>query len=108
MSFEEEFLSMMPHEVTVQKAGASTGTGHRTYGTAKTYRARIEHDVRTVRNAQGEEVVSNTVVYLNTTDEIQPDDLLTLPSGFIPRKPPIITIGRVSDEDGLHHTVVRL
>ena len=79
-----------------------------TYGTDVEYAAQIEQKARMVRDDQGRQVVSSTTVYLATTTEIKPDARVTLPSGFTPRSPKIVTVERPSDEAGVSHTVLRL
>ena len=105
---EQEFIDMMAYTVSVAPFASDDKYGAPTYGTAVDYDAAIEQKVRQVRDFNGQERVSTTRVFLNTVTAISPKDKLTLPSGFTPQTPPIISVGRVSDEGGVHHCEVYL
>jgi len=59
-------------------------------------------------------VVSQTALYLKPTDlagnpvAIGKADQITLPAGFVPATPPLISVQPHYDEAGLHHLEVRL
>jgi len=103
---EAELLSLMPHEITVAPYSSQDRYGAPTFGTAVSYTALVQQKVRQVRDLAGEERVSMVTVYVNTTTAITPRDKLTLPAGFTPQTPPIISVARQSDESGLHHCVL--
>ena len=103
---EAELIKMMPHTITVAPYSSDDRYGAPTFGTAVSYTALVQQKVRQVRNLAGEERVSMVTVYVNTTAAITPKDRLTLPAGFTPQTPPIISVARQSDESGLHHTVI--
>lgn len=114
MSFESEFLSLMPHTITVRPKTGVNSYNEPTFGTAKTYRCLVnekQHLVRDVReDRRGEEVVAKGMAFVapaatdGTTTEIKVDDELTLPDGTIS---PIIVVEKNADDKGLHHLVVR-
>jgi hypothetical protein len=73
---------MLPHTVTIEVYQGDTAYGP-TYGAPVTARAYVEDEVKTVRNAQGEEVVSGTKVWLFPTQPCPPESRLTTPSGRV-------------------------
>lgn len=84
-----------------------------------TIKARVEHNTKLVRDVYGKEVVSQTQVFLkpiSTTGATYTapsiTGLITLPSGYTPRTPPIINVLRlddaISEGSGVHHYEVLL
>jgi hypothetical protein len=119
MSFDNDFLEHMPQSISVEVFSAFSTDGYAvgTHGTAKTFRARIEQDRRLVKDSAGREVVSNTTIFCppwstagtSDTASIEPNDVITLPSGFTgTSQPPIINVLRHDDEDGIHHQEILL
>ncbi len=106
VSIESELAAMMPHTITIQPYTNSDGWGNKNYGAAWTCRGRIVNKRRKVLSATGGEVISETTIYLDTTSEIGMDDLVTMPDGFSPRQPQIISVKRQSDESGLYYTIL--
>jgi hypothetical protein len=53
--------------------------GQPSYGSPTTYQARVVPSAAKITTANGSEVVARTVIYLATTDLIDPSDQLTLP-----------------------------
>ena len=100
-----DWLDMCPHTVTVEPFSSRNAYGAATYGTAVTYRARVQGKNQMIRNVGGEEVVSTITVYV-ATQTMTPQDRITLPSPFSPTQPDILAVQRVSDESGQHHVVV--
>ena len=76
------------------------------YGTGVSYKARIEWGPKTVRNPQGEEVVSNARVFIAATAAIDSRSRITLPAGRGPVNPPIMMVRAVSAGRVIHHTVI--
>ena len=114
MSWDPEFEAVMPDTVTIEACTAVNSYGARTFAAAKTVRCRIEQESRKVTTGEGKEVVSQTRLYLKPTAEdgsaytIGANDRITLPAGYAPQQPPILTIGRENDEQGIHHWEVAL
>lgn len=71
---------MLPHTVTIELYEGDTSTGPR-YGAPVLARAYVEDERKTVRDKQGEEVTSDTKVWLFPTQECPPESRITLPSG---------------------------
>lgn len=101
-----ELYQLMPHDITVEPATGADAWGNRTYGTEATYKARIQNQRRKVVDINGEEVVSETTVYLATTVAISAHSRMTLPSGYVPRQPKIISIKRDEDQWGPYGTKI--
>lgn len=106
MSILAALLDLMPHTVQLAAESGKNAAAEPTYGADADYQALVQQQARMVRDTQGRMVVSNTQVYLATTDAITPRYRITLPAGFTPQRPPIINVARFSDEDGLHHVEV--
>lgn len=104
MSFSD-WLNMCPHTITVEPYASVDAYGAYTYGTARTYRARVEGKNQLVMTGQGEESVSHITIYV-ASSSIGPKDRITLPSPFTPTVPNILDVRYVSDESGFHHAVV--
>ena len=100
MALPAELIAMMPHTVAIAPYSSQSKYGEPTYGAGVNYTAMVEQKARQVRDIDGQERVSMTTIYLNTTAAITPRDKLTLPSGFVPQIPPIINVHRLSDESG--------
>lgn len=109
MAFVDEFIDMLPHTVQVAAAAdALTVEGQKTWGADVGYAALVEQKARMVRDSQGTQVMSSTSVYLATGADVKTDSRVTLPTGFTPRQPKIVSVERPSDENGDVHVVLRL
>jgi hypothetical protein len=73
------------------------GYGQRLYGSVVSLPSRIDHSTRLVRDAQGEERVSSTQVYLATHEPIGVLDRITLPDGTTPL---LLRVDRLADHQG--------
>lgn len=103
---ERDWARMFTDVVTVAPVTGHDNSGKRQFGTAVTYSAWINRRQRIVRNRQGQEVVSNMTVRLLTKDVITPEARLTLPAGYVPQQPELISTAMPRDERGVHHVVV--
>ncbi|MCG5220267.1 hypothetical protein [Streptosporangium sp. KLBMP 9127] len=81
---------LLRHTITVQPY-LGTGPSGATYGAAVTYRGYVQDKRQLVRNTAGEEVTSETTVYLNPGATIPPRSKVTVPSG---RTTTVITANR--------------
>lgn len=104
----EEFDDMFSQEVTVEPFTGTDEYGNYAYGDSVSYQARVVGKTRVVRNSEGEESVSTHTVYLKSTSAFTPKDRITLPAGYSPQQPIIISVGTFPDESGLHHKVIYL
>jgi hypothetical protein len=102
-----EFTGMMPHTIQRRLFVSRNAWGDApVYSGVWSYAGRIVDKRTKVINSKGEEVVSERMIYLDTTDNIGSDDQIILPSGYDPQSPDIITIKRFPDEFGDHHVQV--
>ena len=117
MSWDPEFEAFMPDTVGIEACLDVDSYGKRVFAdppAPTSVRCRIEQEARKVTDAQGKEVVSQTKLFLKPTAEdgttytIGPNDRITLPAGYVPQQPPILTVGRENDEQGIHHWEVAL
>jgi len=107
MSFETGFLDLMPATVTRNAftKRANDGYGGPSFSTAvSSYRARVVQSPLLIQNAQGMEVVVTHTAWLATTASIQPEDKIT----YLGSTYQIQEIGRFPDDQGGHHTRLRL
>lgn len=102
---DAEFLTLMPHTISVAPPDGTYTRGKPDVGTAVEYVCYIEptSGEHVVRGADGEERQAKYVIYVSSTSEIDPTGTLTLPAGYDPQSPPILSSKLVSDENGPHH-----
>lgn len=120
MSFERDFLTMMPHIIGKQTRTGQDFNNVPTYNpTVERYRCRITGKAIALRRHEFEE---DTVIFdiyvcpfpLNELDEIQwgapvalfaVEDRIILPAdqAWIDQTPILFAVGRNTDEDGHHH-----
>jgi len=116
MTYETGFDEFLNLTVTVTPYGSRDGWGAAGgASSAFTVMARVEQDIRLVRDQNGREVASNVAVFMKpykTTGEgyvLAKLDKITLPTGFLPQEPPIISVQPHFDESAaLHHYEVRM
>lgn len=92
--------------VTIEPKSGKDGYNKPTFGTAVSYKAKIEQSVENVRTDDNTEVVSSRKVFLNTQTAPSTTDQLTLPTGFEPLQPKILAVRIVTDDIGINHIVV--
>lgn len=102
-----DWFDLMADTVSVAPWTGADAFGAPTYGSPVTYPAHIAGKIAMVRNLQGEEQVSTVTVYLGSaTAGVKAEDLLVLPTRFQPQSPAIVSVAKVSDENGPHHEVL--
>jgi hypothetical protein len=75
--------------------------GENSFGAAVSHKARIVGKPTVIRTMSGEEKVSGTTIYIGTPNaSIKGQDRLTLPSGYTPQQPQILSIARYPDRYG--------
>ena len=78
--------------------------GEPTFSTATTkIRARIVYKPTVVLDFLGEEVIANITAWVASTSDLATTSQYTLPDDSTP---PLVSISRYPDEDGLHHQVL--
>lgn len=104
MSFEADFLELMPHTITVYDYVSTNAYGEPTHSTTgTTYRALVEERPNFIRTAFGEEAVSSAIAYIASTSRIPITSKVVLPDGS---EPGVMRSDVFSDEDGTAHHVV--
>lgn len=110
MALDRQFLAPMLHEIVVEHiSGTTGGYATRVYSSASTFKARIEFKTTIVKDAGARDVMSKTRIFTptydtdGTTATIGVSDRITLPSGFSPQQPPIISVEPHYDHKSLHH-----
>lgn len=108
MSFEREFLTMMPETVRIAPYTGRNEYGKPQYGAFVTYRARVSGKLISLRRSNEDQITTIFDVWIDIT-EAQPvlsvEDKLELPNDpqFGDRYPVIFAVARQTDEDGHHH-----
>jgi hypothetical protein len=114
MTLEAELEELMAEIVTLEAPAALSGAASASYAAGKPWKARIEHRQKRVYNREGQEVTSSTQVYMPPQpidgSPVAPtiDFRVTLPAGYAPTQPPILSVERHNDDQGLHHWVLNL
>lgn len=104
------WLWMAPDTVTIEPYVSQNKNGEATYGTAVSYRARVQ-DLASARRPQrvitlaGDERFAAVQVDLMGTPSVSVRDRITLPSRFAVTQPPILAVTVVTDQNGPHHVV---
>lgn len=108
MTFENDFLALMPSTVTLSTGGpAVDGYGVQTWsGAGTSYRARVVYSRANVHESVhqrslrvGDRVVTTATVWLNSTALITTGQRVTISSASYP----IMQVDSWPDEDGTHH-----
>lgn len=115
MTYESAFDEFLNLTVTVTPYSSRDGWGAASgAGTAFSVGGRIEQDIKLIRDETGREVASRVALYLKpvkTSGEaytLSKLDKITLPAGFSPQEPPILSVQPHYDETAvLHHYEVR-
>ena len=103
---ETDFLDLMPHTVTLKAPdGTYTDRGQPNYAAGVDYAAYIEPagGEEIVRLDSGEVRKASYKIYLNATARIDAESQITLPTGYTPQQPPILSVALFADEHGGHH-----
>ena len=105
MSFDSNFLTLMPSTAKVQElASLSTdGYGVPVYGSTLTFRCHVMQKPTMVKTIDGTEELAHTVVWMNSTSTFSPYAKITVNGSTVG---PVLAVQHHYDEDGLHHTKV--
>lgn len=101
----------MRQTVTLSTMASMDAYGTASYGTAKTYRCRVENAQKYIKGPDGREVLSNATVYVANTSTggypprtLAPTGKIVLPDGS---SPGILAVDENPDSTGgRHHTVI--
>lgn len=104
MTLQPALAALMIDTVTVAPAATTDAYGRTNHDAPLTYTGvRVRPSKHRVTDRDGKDHVATGLVYLPGHPEIGLDDLLTLPDGSVPV---LLSMDRVSDEQGPHHTVL--
>jgi len=103
MSFDSNFLALMPSTVLVQDlASLSTdGYGVPTYTTGTSYRGHVMQKPTMVKTIDGTEELAQTAVWINSTSTFSPYAKISVAGSTVG---PLLAVQHHYDEDGLHHS----
>lgn len=100
-------LDLFEDTITIEPYSAETGARAQSFGSSVTYRAIVQRGARRVIGRDGREVISNVQVTIPERVAIDQRSRVTLPTGFVPLRPPIIGVEPLKGL-GLDHTVILL
>ena len=109
-----ELVALCRSTVQVAARTSVDGYGAAVFGADVARRARLVGRLRTITNAQGQQVISTHQVYLADAGAVGPHDRVTLSTGDVnstetgARQPPILAVGLYPDELGRRHYTVFL
>lgn len=108
---DSELFDMLSDTITIEPPdGTFTSRGKPNFDAAVSYPCRIQpwrgKGEHVLRSASGEERATAWYIIVGTTDQLNPESRITLPTGFNPQQPPFYSVGRVSDESGVSHMVL--
>ncbi len=110
MSFEPEFLEMMPHTIQVRSKTGKDHNDQPTFGATRSYPARVTGKLMSLRRDATQDVTYVYDIYVHCgNDVLTTEDEFTLPSDPVwgITHPQVFAVARISDEDGNHHAKVQ-
>lgn len=104
MSFDPEFLELMPSTISVFAYTGFNFYGEPAYSpTATTYRCYIQEQPTEVLTAFGRNTIASHTVYVASTARIDITAKIVMPDGS---EPHLIRSDVMYDEEGIHHVVL--
>lgn len=107
---EREFLELMPHTVMISPFLGRDFDGVDQFGDPVEYRARIAGKGIALRRRSDEDDTVIFDVYIDAGDNIiRTEDKIELPpdAAWIDETPLIFSVGRYTDDRGVHHTKIQ-
>jgi len=103
----DEFWDLWGSTITIEPFLSRDGYGTALYGAAVSYPCRVNGSQRQITDRQGVERVSKALINLPGNPVIGPTDRITMPAGFVPSQPPILSVNPLIDDTGAaHHTEI--
>jgi len=102
MSLDKALEELLPDEITIEPFKSVTSGQASTYGTAVTYKAQVVSEYRRMIGRDGRDVVSSARVLIPDRVHIDPRSRITLPAGWVPQQPPILSVKPVGGVIGMH------
>lgn len=101
---DASLLLLLNQLITIESTSGMDAYGQSTYGTGVSVKARVEGRNRVVVDAQGNNAVSSTTIYVDGPTVVTTSSRITLPDGTTPL---ILAIASMPDIDGTpHHKVI--
>ena len=101
---DASLLLLLKQTITIEPASGMDAYGQSSYGTGVSVPARVEGRNRVVVDAQGNNAVSSTTIYVDGPTVVTTSSRITLPDGTTPL---ILSIESMPDIDGTpHHKVI--
>jgi hypothetical protein len=97
------YAGFLTQSVRVAPRTSSTGDGQGAFGSARTYRARVEPYSKMVYGTDGALRQAHARIYLDAGASIDVDSDITLPDGS---RPEIIEVHTIMDARSAHHIEV--
>ena len=85
-------LELMPDEITIEPFVSQTVTRDKTYGAAVTHRAQVTSEFERVIDSKGIATNSTARALIPDRVHVDPRSRVTLPVGWVPNQPPIISV----------------
>ena len=86
-------LELLPDTITIEPFSANSTTQAPTYGAAVSYRAQVTSEWgKTITERSGRTFQSTVRILIPDRVHVDPRDRLTLPTGFVPNQPPILSV----------------
>jgi hypothetical protein len=105
MSLPREALDLFPFTVELRALAGHDEYGQAVYAAPEAVRALVTGRRRLVRDAAGQEIVSEATIYLASNQAVTPGSLLRLPDGEERR---VLSVSRDPDEFGWFITTLYL
>jgi hypothetical protein len=106
MSWIDEVSDFLPHEIQVEPYSSQDEFGEPSFGTAVTYKGRVEMKNMMMRDEFGQERVASGRIFLNTKTVPSSKDRITLPTGYTPTNPDILAVYPKENTEGIDHVIV--
>lgn len=104
-----EWLDMMASTITIDAWVSNSVSGVPSYaGAPVSYKAYIEIKNHRIIDSQGREVMARGRVFVGAAISPSVKDKITLPAGYVPLTPPILSVNLADDELGQHHTTIEI
>jgi hypothetical protein len=102
-ALDPQFKDLMPETVQVVVSGTRNSYGELSYGATTSFSAHVQKRQKMIRADNGDELTSDTVVYIYGDAGLELDSQLTLPGGTVRV---VLAVDSVTDETGnIHHQI---
>lgn len=104
-----EWVDMCGNTVTIDAWVSASISGVPAFaGAPASYPAYIEMKNHLIIDKGGREIMARGRVFIPMVVNCSVKDKLTLPAGYVPLTPPILSVDLQNDELGSHHTVLEV